>query len=344
MDVIRLTKKEKIRHLTIWALITAFTCIVDPPPPDKALILSITGVGLTMLSYIIVYYAHYLYIFPRFYRKSLLKLITFSFLVFIILLIIDYTEVYFISTMFGDPAEFEGAPVHDLGVILLIFFFIITTMAYGAYQNRLSIYNINSQYEREKVLLTKSIGFFQNQFNPHIIFNFLNYCYGTILKNSKDGAEAIALFSNMLRHSIMNKADEPIPLIKEIEYISDFIALHRQLSKSIEVNFQIIGDLKNQQILPRILITFIENAFKHGEIYSPEYPVKIKIETDINSIKLSVENKKQITEEIESIANKTRIGHFNVRQQLELFYKGKYELRISDKNENYLCELSLNTK
>jgi hypothetical protein len=343
MEIVRLTKRDKIKHLIIWTLITGFTCLVDPPPPDKALILSITGVVLTMLSYMFVYYAHYFYIFPKFYKKNLFKLIGYSLVTFIILLAIDYTEVYYISTMFGDPAEFEGAPIYELGSVLLIFFFIIAIMALGAYQNRLSIYNIKSQYEREKILLTKNIGFFQNQFNSHIIFNFLNYCYGTVLKNSQEGGEAIALFSNMLRHSITNKADEPIPLAKEIEYISDYISLHRQLSKSVQVSFEINGDLKNKQILPRILITFIENAFKHGEIHSPEHPVRIKIETYLNSIKLFVENKKPRRKE-GLTTNNNGIGHLNVRQQLELFYKDKYNLHISNGNENYLCELSLNTK
>jgi len=340
MDEVKINKVDKWKHILIWFLITVLICIFDPPSPDKALYLFVIGMALIMTSYIIVYYAHFLYIFPKYLGKNVIKLIFTSFSIFIILLVINYTQDYYISTINGGISDFEGAPVYELAALLGIFFLIIVVMALGNYQNRLSIHKANSEFNEEKVLLTKSIGFFQNQFNPHITFNFLNFCYGTILKKSKQGAEAIGLFSDILRHSITNKAGEAIPLSKELEYIRNFIDLHEHLDKSIQINFEIIGEVTNKMILPRILITFIENAIKHGEIHSKEYPVQVKIYTEKTKIRLTVENKKRLKPNF--VRSKSGIGQINSKQQLELFYKSKYNLVTNDSDGMYYCELTIN--
>ena len=339
MITIQLSKHEKIKHLVIWCSITIFYLIFDPW--KGSFLLQIILTGLVMSSYVFAYYSFLLFIFPRFYNISTIKLILSSLVTFILFLLFDYFNYYHVPGMFGESSLFDNIPVYSLGLQYIIFFFIILIMALGAFQNRVNLKNLEHQNEKEMILLIKNLGFFKNQFNSHITFNFLNYCYSHIHKSSIEGAEAIELFSNMLRHSLGNKVDKPILLIKEIEYISDYIALHRQLNKDIQVDFHVEGNFKNQYILPYILIIFIENAFKHGEIYSVENPVTIRLETFVNSIKLNVNNKKKL---IKGMITSIGIGHSNVRQQLELFYKGRYELYINEEGENYSCELSINTK
>jgi hypothetical protein len=340
MEAVKLSTSDKAKHIVCWTLITVLLCILDPPAPDKTFSLALIGILLTMLGYIIVYYSHFSLIFPKFYGKNRPKVILLSLCAFATLLLIDYTEVYYISTLTGDKPEFEGAPIYELAAVLLIFFFIIVVMALGAYQNRLTIFKINSQFNNERILLNKSLGFFQNQFNPHITFNFLNYCYGTLLKSSKEGAEAIELFSNMLRHSITNKTGEAIPLAKEIDYISDFIALHKLLNESIQLHLHIIGEIVNQKIMPRILITFIENAIKHGELHSTEYPIQVQMIVDKSSLKMVVKNKTCTKPNF--VSSKNGIGQVNGRKHLDLFYKSNYKLVTNDIDGHYFCELTIN--
>src|SRR4051812_21373130 len=140
MDEVKINKVDKWKHILIWFLITVLICIFDPPSPDKALYLFVIGMALIMTSYIIVYYAHFLYIFPKYLGKNVIKLIFTSFSIFIILLVINYTQDYYISTINGGISDFEGAPVYELAALLGIFFLIIVVMALGNYQNRLSIH------------------------------------------------------------------------------------------------------------------------------------------------------------------------------------------------------------
>jgi two-component system, LytTR family, sensor kinase len=286
----------------------------------------------------IVYYTHYLIIFPKYIGRNFLNLIVSSFTVFVFLLFIKYTEVYYIATIWGGTSDFEGAPFYELGSILLIFFLIIITMALGAFQTKKSVFQIQFQHERERVLLTMNLGFLQNQFNPHITFNLLNYCYKHSLNKSKEVANVIELFSNMLRHSIANKSNEPIALKYEVNYISDFINLHKELDNAIQIDFTISGEIENQKIFPRILICFIENAIKHGEIYSSEFPVNVEIKISKKNFKLIVHNKKRATP---LKHKKTSVGLKNITQQLEINYRNRYDLKISNLNDSYLSVLSL---
>ena len=338
MQSIQLNGKEKLRHLLVWMIITLFLCILDPPQAHKAIALSIIEIAIAMLSYGVVYYSHLLYIFPKVMGLNIFKLILFSFIMLIIFLSINYFNVYYVSTILGDPSLFENEPWYNLGTVLLIFFFIIVTMAFGAFQTKQSIFKIEDQYEKERVLITKSFGFFQNQFNPHITFNMLNYCYGYILTESKSGAKAIELFSNMLRHGMSSKAHEPILLRKEIEYITDYINLHKLLDEAIQIKFEVIGKVSDQKILPRILICFIENAIKHGEIYLSNNPIDIEICITSTQLNLRVGNKKKLEPSIK----KSGIGIKNVMQQMDLYYEKNYDLKISNNINDFLCELHLN--
>lgn len=188
------------------------------------------------------YYSHFLFIFPKFYKVSNAKLIFSSLISLIIFLGFDYINYYQIPKFFNESYLFDNIPIYSLGSQYVVFFFIILVMALASFQNRLSIENLKNQSEKETLLLIKNLGFFKNQFNSHITFNFLNYCFRYLQNTSKEGADAIELFSNMLRYSLSNKPDELVTLKNEIEYISNFIKLQQHLNKAVQVKFSVTGD------------------------------------------------------------------------------------------------------
>ena len=126
-------------------------------------------------------------------------------------------------------------------------------------------------------------------------------------------------------------------LNREIEHINQFINLHKQLSAGICIQLDLQGDINDKSILPCILITFVENAFKHGVTHAVQTPILIYLHSDKNNIKFKVVNKKNYQRKLPS----TGVGHYNLKQQLELFYKNKHELIINQDRENYCCELIL---
>jgi LytS/YehU family sensor histidine kinase len=288
-----------------------------------------------------VYYAEYLFIFPRFYGKNPIKLIFSIISILVIYQLINHSVFYYLVPFLGDRNIFETAPPHLLILTSSFLFFFTSIVAFGASRNKISKLNMTEQNRREKALLIKELGFYKNQFNSHITFNFLNYCYSHVQTNSKEGAKAIELFSEMLGYTFNSSPDEPVSLKKEIEYISNFIDLQKILSNGIRVNFQVQGELNNKYLLPRILINFIENAFKHGDTKSNDFPINIRLEIQENLIKLFVENKKKKKSEVIS---STGFGNSNSIKQLELLYNNNYEYSHNDDENFYSCKLFLTNK
>jgi two-component system LytT family sensor kinase len=335
MAYIKLSKKEIIKHSKVWFLINVYLAFIDHG--DASIGMEAFVQLLITFRYMLAYYTLFLYILPEFYRINNKKLILSSIILYVIYEIINHITFFDIMTMFGDPGSYDGTPFYEWLLTSSIYFFIISAVAFGSYQDRKSRMELQNQNEKEKALLIRELGFFKNQFNFHITFNFLDYCYSYMLKSSKEAAEAIELFSNMLRYVMSTKPDEPVPLKKEIEYINQFITLHNQLDSKVYVHFNSDGDIKGKYILPCILTTFVENAFKHGITNDVENPILIYLKTFPTSIHFNVTNKKSIRKKFPS----TGVGQYNLKNQLELFYKGKHELIIDERDENYYCKLVL---
>lgn len=325
-------------HIIIWTIITVFLQIIDPF--DGSFIKQFVAMGLMISAYMIAYYSQYLFTLKYLSRKKIAKFSLFTIIVFLIYLTIILSNFRFLFNQFiiGDKVDFNL--LIDISFTCLFVFCIISIMAYGSYQNALSKLKIKESYENEKIVLNKELGFYKNQFNPHITFNFLNYCYSFVNQKSPETADVIETYSEMLRYTIHCKPDETVPLTDEVDYLSKFISLKKQLTKGVFVQFDVKGDLEQKHILPRILITFVENAFKHGDTHCQENPICIVLETTINEIIFKVSNKKN-TSKNKPIS--TGIGQLNVKNQLELFYKDKHELAITEDNtEFYSITLKIN--
>jgi two-component system LytT family sensor kinase len=340
MATIEKNNTEKInRHVIAWTILALFMFYVDGQ--TVSLKTRIIGTFLVVVNYMFVYYCEYLFVFPKFHRSSLLKLVASLSLTLTIFQIINRFIFFYVLPVLGDKNGFENDPPYFLFLTTCFLFFFISIVAFGATQNEKSKFDIRKQNEHEKALLLKELGFFKNQFNSHITFNFLNYCYSHSLKESVERAEAIELFSQMLQYTLNSKADEPVSLNKEVEQINNFISLQKILENGIQVNFQINGDLRNKYVLPRILMNFVENAFKHGDSKSLESPITIRLETDNHHISLLVHNKKRRKGKL---THSTGVGNYNSIKQLELLYKDNYNYTYASDKHFYSCQISLANK
>lgn len=327
------------RHLIVWFLLFLLMYFTDAQ--NVKVWIGLVETLFLAFGYMFVYYTEYLFIFPNFYGKSLIKLTLSIIVTLTIYQLINHSIFYYLIPLLGDKNVFETAPPYLLILTSSFLFFFTSIVAFGASRNKLSKLNMTEQNKREKALLIKELGFYKNQFNSHITFNFLNYCYGYLLNKSEEGEKAIELFSGMLKYTFSSNPDAPVPLKNEIAYISNFIDLQRLLDDRIQVNFMVNGELNNKYVLPRILINFIENAFKHGDTMSIESPITIRLETRENLIRLSVSNKKKKKSEF---TRSTGFGNSNSKKQLELLYSNSYEYSYTDDGDIYSCKLALKNK
>lgn len=180
--------------------------------------------------------------------------------------------------------------------------------------------------------------FLKSQLNPHFLFNSLNNIYSLAYQKSEKTADAILKLSEIMRYMIYESNDSWVSLNKEIEYVQSFIELQKlRFKDGAAVEFTLNGEIDDQQIVPLILISFVENAFKHGVANDPKNPIKINIIANKKILHFSVTNKK-------NAFNKDQMGGVglsNVERRLQLLYPERYKLNIVNSETHYTSELML---
>lgn len=197
--------------------------------------------------------------------------------------------------------------------------------------------------EKEKnALLTEKLNaeqaFLKSQLNPHFLFNTLNNIYSLTLTQSPKAPEAVLKLSELMRYMLYESNVEKIGLETEVKYLKNFVELQKfRYSGQIFIDFQVVGDLHLQKIAPLLLISFVENAFKHGEVNIESKPLSISLLLNQNNLNFTVKNfkKDQNKDEVGGV------GLENVRRRLNLIYPNQHSLDVQESADTYLCELNL---
>ena len=141
-----------------------------------------------------------------------------------------------------------------------------------------------------------------------------------------------------MRYMLYECNDNKVSLAKELQYLQNYIDLQKiRFGDKAYIDFKISGKVDGQQIVPLLLIAFIENAFKHGIANDPASPIQILIEVDEKHAHFYSQNKKHNNNR----DSQGGIGLINVMRRLDLLYPGKYQLDINDDQDAYTSELRL---
>ena len=198
--------------------------------------------------------------------------------------------------------------------------------------------NERIQRDLENQRLSAELSFLKSQINPHFLFNSLNSIYSLAYQRSETTPEAILKLSEIMRYMLYECNDNKVDLAKELQYLQNYIDLQKiRFSNKAFIDFKVAGEVEYQQIVPLLLIAFIENAFKHGVANNPLTPIRLLIDLEELHLHFYMQNKKHNNNRDASGG----IGLSNVKRRLDLLYKGKYNLDIRDEADTYTVELSL---
>lgn len=184
---------------------------------------------------------------------------------------------------------------------------------------------INQTEEVEKIKQERTemeLKFLKSQINPHVLFNNLNTIYSYSLEKPDNTPDLILKLSDNLKHVLYESNAEKVSLDKEIQFINNYITFHKIRTEGLkEVDCHISSDSDTYTIAPLLLITIIENAFKHSSTNS-----KIIIDIIAKNNVLTCTSKNSFNKKI--VKNNTAIGLGNLKKRLDLLYKDKYQLAI----------------
>lgn len=215
--------------------------------------------------------------------------------------------------------------------------FILIAFSYRFIFDRILLDRKINSLEKEKLIADLTM--LRYQLNPHFLFNTINDIYYLALIQSTNTADALLELSDLLRY-VLHEKEERVPLHKEIDHLQRFVKLHhfRFPESAVDLRIDIPHDSESLLIAPLMLISFTENAFKHGEPGTEEEPIRIS---------LSVSDSKLFYQVVNVIGEKTSkdksngIGLTNLKKRLELMYPGKFTLSAEKNQEHFIAKLEL---
>lgn len=194
-------------------------------------------------------------------------------------------------------------------------------------------------FRLESQNLQLELKFLQSQINPHFLFNTLNNIYLLLDFDPEKGREMLLRLTALMRYNIFESKNEFISLQKELFFIEDYLSLMRiRYGDRVKIVSDISTEVYGFQIIPLLIISFVENAFKHGPDKDPanDY-IFISITIDDGVLHVKVENTVQAYNEIQLSGRPDNypggIGIANIKRRLAIHYHGNHELAfVTEKN------------
>ncbi|HMF70908.1 MAG TPA: histidine kinase, partial [Flavitalea sp.] len=199
--------------------------------------------------------------------------------------------------------------------------------------------------EIDRIQKQSELELLRSQLSPHFLFNTLHNLYGLSVTEPSAIPPLLIKLADLLRYSVYETRKEFVLLQDELAYIYNYIDLEKiRLGDRLECVADInMNNYKDVKIAPLILITFIENAFKHAKD-SVEEKIYIAISLNINQGEICFtilnSHRDQVTQK-KGISEASGQGLPNTIRRLDLLYPNKYSLFQQKELNMYRVELKL---
>lgn len=326
--------QEVIIFITLFILFTL---------NDWMLIDSWKSLGLGMSNFLVLFVhaqVHRFFVLPilldrqqplRYALSGVILLLIFTSILFLTKKYLLYPDCYLLAT--GKPETF----LFDMATCAISLVAIVTPLVILRFyreQKRQSSLKLCSNELELKLL--------RNQLNPHFMFNTFNNLYGISLQEPTRVPNLILQLSQLMRYQIENSSKEWVPLEEELMFIESYISLEEErLGDRCKLHYEYNNQTPEVplQIAPMVLITFVENSFKHGANNIGPCFVTIKVEVK-NGI-LQMETVNSVSTNSQSTTISMGIGLSNTEQRLQILYRGKHKLSIKPGKTDYRVNLMI---
>ena len=307
---------------------------------------------LNFTVYIFLFYAFALYLLPLLFKHK--RYLTFLISFIGVMAFFIGLRYFYAHKLFGQELSFPSLAWKTFLVesvwrggyfIMLSTGYWVAANLIGAERGMRILEEERARSEREAIeaehnLKQAQLQYLRNQINPHFLFNTLNFFYGQLLPVSPATADGIMHLANIMRYALTDKELQAKTMLEEeVAHVRHFIELYRlRFGERLQVQFDVVGDLHFRMILPLVLITFVENSFKYGDLFDARHPVCIRLEVDDQGLTFSTHNKKKVGP-VESVSS--GIGIANTRRRLDLVYQQHYALHIREEDQFYTSILTI---
>lgn len=287
-------------------------------------------VEITIIYYVLIFRITIPYLQTKRTGRFFRQLITFLLLVFV--------YEYFYNYILISPTVRAGTRLADfmvwhIGIDILILCIVAAASSLIEWDAK-----SKRQKELEKQKLDAELSAIKYQINPHFLFNSLSFIYSKTITLDEEVAHAVLLLSDIMRYALARDEDAngKVDLSKEITHMKNVIEINQmRYDHTLHIHYHEQVSNTHIRIPPLVLITLVENAFKHGDLSDPENPLVIQMEADHKRLHFYSCNKKK--KGFKELSN--GIGLNNIRQRLDLMYGVKHSFQIREDEKYYITDL-----
>ena len=320
-------------QLLIWlsASLLIFFSIMPMDGYLKSILYTLVNISF----YALVIYGNILFLYPLYYQRGRHLLYIFLVILFVIVtgLLRGYATILLYNFFLpGKPRSISFTYlIYYIPAGILIF---ILSLIF-----RVAIAYFKLKRQNEEILVQKSqaeLNFLKAQVQPHFLFNTLNNIYFEAFKEAPRTAELIDRLSDIMRYFVDETPKDTITLNTEVSFIENYITLEKiRIRHGVDINFEKSFD-SDLRIPPMLLMTFVENIFKHGINRSGGHNlIQISLVQQASYLIFKTSNSiHRITVKQQS----NSFGIANLKKRLTMLYGSNFDLVI-DKNEKSFTAL-----
>ena len=288
---------------------------------DQLMNVILTGSVAFLIAHVQVYIHNVLY--QKYFSKQNLKYILGTVILF---------GSYFLINFF---TPFTFVKTGDI-VTMCISIFLIYLIGLGFYYIHKNILERNLLLQTGMIEKDEEIRHLKAQLNPHFLFNALNNLYATALTEPSETPDKILELSELLRYQIESSKKEHISLAEELQFIQKYLNYEQNRNPKLSIDFQTEILSGKVGLSPMLFMPFIENAIKYSSHADSPF-ISLSIFTDKRRLCFKIQNNFNVNRKFSG----TNTGISNTKKRLELIYRDKHELMISDTDGIYNMELSI---
>jgi len=188
------------------------------------------------------------------------------------------------------------------------------------------------QSEMQLQLNKAEAAYLRAQINPHLLFNTINFIYDQVRTVKPKAALALITLSKIFRFSTENDQSNSLPTLQEeIKQVRHLIKLNQlRTERAYFLEFNYSKEVTKFRFIPLVLITLVENMFKHGDLRNKNQPGVINIWIEDNTFNISTKNVINSVKLFPSLNQ----GLKNIEKRLQLAYSQQISFKYSNNEEN----------
>ncbi|MCH2193385.1 histidine kinase [Kordia sp.] len=343
-DIIAYIRNRRVlKHIVFWCLIYTFL-VFTQSSKEPFWVIAIAKLSHLIPHIISSYFLAYWLVPKYLYSKKHLQFFIFGFISAYIICVFSRILMVHVAEPLFRVRPFEQEPIveilTDWRKLIKGYFLNIYSITFLFLFVKLSLERVEEQsLNKEKTAI--ELKMLKAQLNPHFLFNTLNNIYSLSVINSPKTSESIGKLSEILDYVLYRCDQKYVPLSGEIMLLENYISLERlRYDERLEVTFT-NNVSSHTKIAPLILLSIVENAFKHGAGEDSGSP-KITIDLQQKDSTLTFRVFNTTANQPQKNANGA-IGLDNIKKQLELLYPNTHTITIEQRENSFQVIITLKT-